>query len=749
MLLITSVVQAESFVVSDIRIEGLRRIAPGTVFNQLPVAVGETMDSDDTPDIIRRLYRTGFFKNVSVSVDSNVLIVTVEERPAISSIDITGNKLLEKDQLLKGLADIGLAEGRVFNRSVLEKISQELQRQYYSLGHYSVKLDTEVTPLERNRVDININISEGKTALIKKINIIGNKTFEDDELLEDFKSGVPGTFDFFSDLDKYSRQKLSADLETLRSFYLDRGYINFDVKSTQVTITPDKKDIYITINIDEGDVYTIRDIKLAGKIILDKEDYFPQIQLRRGDVFSRKKVVKSAERIDELLGIRGYAFANVNSIPDVNEEDKTVAVTYFVDPGKRVYVRRVNISGNSSSRDEVLRREIRQQESAWFSNDNVKLSRQRLNRLGYFETVNVETPAVPGSTDEVDVNIKVKEKPSGNFLAGLGFSQSDGLIFNTSISENNFMGTGKQVTLGLNTSSANTLYSLAYTNPYWTVNGVSRGFRLSYSKTDFAEQDTADYRRDIGLFGMNFGIPLNEFDRFGITTDIENIKLKLGNDPSDEVLDFFNTEGDKFLNFKLGLSLTHDSRDTAIFPSEGALQSFRAIVTIPGSDLTYYKLSYKGRYYLKLNQTFTLATKADIGYGDGFGDTTRLPIYEHFYAGGFTTVRGWKSNSLGPRDSQGDPIGGNLKVTGKLELIFPPPTKAGATTIRLAGFLDVGNVFDLEKSDFAADELRYSTGLAMTWLSPVGILGISYAFPVNKKDGDETEPFQFTFGTTF
>ncbi len=749
LLALAAQVLAAGFVVRDIRIDGLRRISPGVVFNELPIRVGDRLRPADNARIIRKLYKTGYFKDVRLARDGDVLIVKVVERPAIAEISIDGNKLLETDQLLKALKDIGLAEGRVFNRAILDRIEQELRRQYFAQGRYAVRLKTSVSPLPRNRVAIAIHISEGETARIKRINIVGNKAFTDKQLMADFKSGVPGWLDFFSDADQYSRQKLSADLETLRSYYLDRGYLKFKVDSTQVSITPDKKDIYITINVDEGDVYRIKDIRLAGKLVVEPEKLFPLIHLARGQVFSRKAVVRSAERIDELLGDRGYAFANVNSIPEIDEQNHEVAITFYIDPGKRVYVRRIEISGNSNTRDEVLRRELRQMERAWFSNAKTKLSRERLQRLGFFEEVNIETPAVPGTTDEVDVKISVKEKPSGNFTAGLGLSQSDGLLFNTSISEDNFFGTGKRVVLGLNTSASNTLYQLAYTNPYYTVDGISRGFNLKYRKTDFREFDSADYKTDTGTFGVNFGIPISEFNRFGFGFDIEYIKLKLSDRPADEIRRFVEEQGDSFWNFHANIFWSHDSRDSAIFPTRGNTSRFFANATLPGSDLTYYKVGIRHRQYIPLNRTFTLGLYADLAYGNGYGGSDRLPFFDNFFAGGFTTVRGFRRNSLGPRDSNGDPIGGNLRVVGNVELLFPPPFKSARKSMRFAAFFDIGNVYDTTGGGFDSGSLRYSTGLAMTWLSPVGILTLGYGFPLNDEAGDNTEALQFSFGTSF
>ncbi len=740
---------AEPFVIQDIRVEGLQRISAGTVFNYLPVRIGERIESDETASIIRALYKTGFFKDVRLEREGNVLIIFVSERPAIAQINITGNESMETEQLMLGLKDIGMAEGRVFNRSVLDKIEQELRRLYFNQGKYGVKLQSTVTPLERNRVAVDIDITEGETARIRRINIIGNDSFDEDDLLDEFQLGTTDWTSFVTKNDQYSRQQLSADLETLRSYYLDRGYINFKVDSTQVSITPDKKDIYITINISEGQIFTISDIKLAGDLAVPKEEVFPLIQLNRGDIFSRKEVVGSAERINELLGNNGYAFANVNSIPEIDNEKRQVDITFFVDPGKRVYVRHVNISGNGNTRDEVLRREMRQLESAWFSTELVNLSRDRLQRLGYFEDVSIETPAVAGSTDQVDVNIKVKEKATGNLMAGAGYSQSQGLILQASISQNNFLGTGKRVAFAVNNSDANRLYQLGYTNPYYTVDGISRGFDLMYKETNYADVDIADYATDIASLGVNFGIPLNEYDRIRFEFSIVSTDFILGNDASTQITDFEDTYGDSFLDYKAEVSWTHDSRDSHLFPTRGGLQRLAAMATVPGSDLTYYRLDYRNRHYFPLTDDLTFSLNADVGYGDGYGDTGELPFFENFFSGGTKSVRGFKDFSLGPRDDNDEPLGGNLKVVGNMELLFPAPFNLASKSLRLGTFVDAGNVYDTTHDNFDFGDIRYSAGVSMVWLSPMGALGISLAAPLNDESGDETEMFQFTFGSTF
>jgi outer membrane protein insertion porin family len=757
LLLLAAGVQAADFQVADIRVEGLQRIAAGTVFNYLPVQVGDQVGDGITSNIIRSLYSTGFFSDVKVEREGDVLIVVVRERPAIAQIDITGNKSLKTEQLMEGLEDIGMAEGRVFNPAMLDRIEQELRRQYFAAGKYGLDIESTVSPLERNRVAVRIAITEGRTARIKQINIIGNEAFSDKELLKLFDLGTTTWYSFYTKNDQYSKQKLGGDLENLRSFYLDRGYVNFQITSTQVSISPDKDGMYVTVGIEEGDVYRVKDIKLAGQPSVPVDDLFPLIHLRRGEDFSRIKATESAERISELLGSEGYAFANVNAVPEIDEEAKEVTITFFIDPGKRVYVRRINMEGNTRTRDVVLRREMRQLERAWFSTELVKRSRERLQRLGYFEDVTIETPAVPGSADQVDVDVTVTERPSGNLLAGVGFSQSQGILFNASVTQNNFLGTGKRVSLALNTSRSTQLYRLAYTNPYYTVDGISRGFDLTYRATNFADLTGANYSTDIGLAEINFGLPISDVSRAGVGFRYQYTHFFAGG-ASLLAQDFVEQNGNKFNDFFVTASYTRDSRDSAVFPNRGALQRVFGEVAIPGSDLQYYRVNLEARQYVPLTRNFTFALRGDFGYGAGYGDTAQLPFFENFFAGGPRSVRGYDAFSLGPREVDGDqdPVGGNLKLTGGLEVYAPPPIGGRfENTVRVGAFFDFGNVWWTESdplvtpTGFDLGELRYSTGLSFAWLSPIGALSVSLAYPLNSTDEDETQIFQFSFGQTF
>ncbi len=736
------------FVVEDIRVEGLQRVSAGTVFNYLPVEVGDTLDAGRAGEAVRALFQTGFFQDVTLGREGDVLVVTVRERPSIAVIDITGNRAIETEDVRKNLEQIGFTEGRVFDSSLLDRVQQELQRVYFGLGKYGAEIETTVTPLERNRVGVTIDIAEGAVARIKQINIVGNRSFDEGDLLDLFQLTTGGWLSFITKDDQYSKQKLAGDLETLRSFYLDRGFINFEVESTQVSLTPDKQDVFITVNINEGDRFTVRGVKLAGDLVVPEQELFERVKINKGDVFSRRKVTETSDELATRLGDDGYAFANVNAVPEIDDKARRVDLTFFVDPGKRVYVRRINFKGNSKTADEVLRREMRQLEGAWISTSKVERSKTRLEKLGYFREVNVETPPVPGATDQVDVNYTVEENPSGNFLAGAGFSQSQGLVFSSSVTQENFLGTGKRVGVSFNTGDVNTVYSFSYTNPYWTIDGVSRGFDLFYRETDAQEANVSDYTTDRFGGNMRFGIPINEFDTVNLGVGVENTALELGTAPSTQIRDFLDQQGDEFLNWSLTASWSHDTRNRAIFPDRGVFQRFGGEVSMPGSDLTYYKLDYRHHWYIPLGGDYTVLLKGEVGYGDAFGDTPRLPFFENFFAGGIRSVRGYEDNSLGPRDSNNDPLGGDVKLVGNAELILPVPFVKDSNSVRLSGFFDAGNVFG-PGEDFDTEDLRASVGLATTWMSPLGALTFSFAEPINDEPNDDLQAFQFTFGSVF
>jgi len=595
---ISSVQATEEFIIEDIQIEGLQRLTPGTIFNYLPVKIGDTFNERISSEAVRALFGTGFFDDVRLQKDGNILVIIVKERPTIGSIDISGNKDIKTDDLLQGLEEIGFARGRVFDQSQLDKLERELQRQYFSNGKYGVNIKSTVEALANNRVAVSVEIAEGDAARIRQINIVGNSAYSEKDLLEQFELGSTGLLSFFTRDDRYSRQKLSGDLENLQSFYQNRGYINFTIDSTQVTITPDKKDIYITINITEGEQHTISNIKLAGELIVPEEDLFRLVLVKRGDLFSRKALTDSSTLITDRLGMEGYAFAKVNAIPEINDEDKAVDVTFFIDPGKHVYVRRITFGGHNKTRDEVLRREVRQQERGWISTPLVERGKLRLQRLGYFEEVDVETPAVPGSADQVDVHYTVKERPFGNFLAGLGFSQTDGLIISTSISQDNFLGSGTRMQFAFNNSSFNRVFSLGYVNPYYTDEGISRGFNFSFQETQARDANLTAFDSRIFSTSVNFGIPVAEFNSINFSLGYENTRLSEDGFFANQVRDFINREGNEFDLVRLSAGFSFDTRNRAIMPTRGMLHQIVGEVTVPsfGDSLEFFKVNYRTQW---------------------------------------------------------------------------------------------------------------------------------------------------------
>ncbi|NOR81224.1 MAG: outer membrane protein assembly factor BamA, partial [Methyloprofundus sp.] len=656
LFIMSSAVRSEEqgFIVKDIRVTGLQRISVGTVFNYLPVNIGEKLLEKNIAPAIRALFKTGFFQDISMSREDDVLMIAVQERPSIAEIEFEGNDDLSSDDLLKALTAIGLSKGKVFNQQILDKVEQELMRQYFSHGKYSLKIDTEILPLERNRVNITINISEGAVAKIKSVNIIGNKVYPEDDLIDLFELSTSGWLSFYTKDDQYSKQKLSADLERLRSYYLDRGYINFVIKSTQVEITPDKKDIYINVNVDEGELFTLGKVKLSGNLVVHPEELIALLQVGPGEIFSRKNATLTSKAISDRLGEEGYAFANVNMVPDIHSDTKIVDITFFVDPANRAYVRRVSFQGNTKTRDRVLRREMRQMEGAWASSVKIERSKQRLNQLGYFENVGIETPLVPGTRDQLDLNFSVSEKSSGNLMAGIGYSQTQGIIYNASVTQDNIFGSGKRVSVNFNKSDVSTLYSLSFTNPYFTRDGVSIGYNFLYRKTDALEANISNYLTDVISGGFNLGFPINENQRFNFGVNAKHTTLKAGEFAPPELYVWMAANGEKFLTFPFSIGWVRDTLDRPIFPTSGSQQRLSALVTIPGSDLTYYKLSVKDQHYFSVAKDLVLKFMVSAAYGDGYGDTKELPFFENYFAGGVNSVRGWQDNTLGPRDRCND-----------------------------------------------------------------------------------------------
>ena len=734
----------EPFVIKDIRVEGIQRTEAGTVFSYLPVKVGDIMNDEKAAAAIKSLFATGFFKDVRLEVENDVLIVIVEERPAISQIDIIGARDISSDDLKKGLKQVGLAESRIFDKALLDKAEQELKRQYIARGKYAATVTTTVTPLERNRVAITFNISEGEVAKIRQINIVGNHAFKEQELLDLFTLTTPGLLTFFTKNDQYSKQKLSADLETLRSFYLNRGYIEFNIDSTQVSITPSKTDIYITITITEGPKYKISDIKLAWELLLPENELRKLIKIKPGEVFSREKLTESSKLISDRLGNDGYAFANVNAVPDLNKAKRQVAFTFFIDPGRRVYVRRINITGNTRTRDEVIRRELRQLEGGWYNAELINRSKQRIDKLGYFSDVNVETPAVPGTTDQLDVNYSITEKATGNVMLGVGYSSAEGIILSASVSQNNIFGSGNYVSAQVNSGKVNKVYSLSFTDPYYTIDGVSLGFDIYKRNVDPLSLSVAPFRTSTVGGGLRFGLPITENDSINYGLGFEETGTEVFSTSPQQYIDFVNQFGSVSTTLLGSVGFAHDGRDSVIYTTSGALLRLGAEIGMPGAELHYYKLSYQQQYYYPISKFFTLLLDGELGMGEGYSGQ-QLPFYKNFFAGGSTSVRGFDTNSIGPVDSNGNALGGTRRIVGSAEVLFPMPGFTDVKALRLGTFVDMGTV----ANTFNFSTLRVSAGFDVSWSSPLGPLKFSISEPLRTFSGDKIQRFQFTFGTSF
>ena len=845
--------QSGSFVVSDIRVEGLQRISAGSVFAAMPLAVGDTVSEMNVRMAARSLFATGNFDDIRIGRDGSVLVVIVTERPSISEINIEGNKAIETEALLDGLKGAGLSVGQVFQRSTLEGMQLELQRQYVQQGRYDAAIETEVLPEPRNRVSINIDVDEGTVAAIKHINVVGNEVFDDEELGDLFELKTTGWLSFFTNDDKYSREKLTGDIETLTSYYMDRGYLQFTIDSTQVSVSPNKQEVYITANVTEGEKFTVSAVDLSGDLVLPESDLRRFLLVTEGQTFSQQMVTSTEEYLTRRLGNEGYNFAKVTGIPELNEEENTVAMKFFVDPGKRTYVRRISFKGNMKTADDVLRREMRQMESSPASAASIEQSRIRLERLGFFSRATVETPEVPGHDDLIDVEFEVEEQSSGSIGASFGYAQDAGLILGLNLQQDNFLGTGRRIGVGLNSSKYQDLYNFSYTNPYYTEDGVSRGFNIFYRSTDLSEVNVASYTTDTLGAAINFGYPIGETQRLGFSFGVSDTEITAGRFAVQEIkasprfeqgVDFYyesnllpdgtysgpeqifpldsvppeaiiippdpgflDENGDNYLNWTITSSWTQSTLNRGRMATRGASQNVSLEVAVPGSDLEFYKLTYRGEIFYPvpfLPPAWTLHFRGELGYGDGYGDTSELPFYEHFFAGGFGSVRGFESNTLGPRstpaeiydvgqpvtavdengnatevggpngdqfgyfiDSSGklrattvrddpDPFGGNVLVEGSAELLFPLPFIKDRSKLRSAFFIDAGNVFNTNCSasqincfDVDADEIRYSVGVGVTWITGFGPMTFSLAKPLNSGDDDDEEAFQFTLGRGF
>lgn len=879
----------QPFTVADIRLEGLQRVAASSVFGLLNVRVGDQIDQADVSRIIRDVFASDYFSDIEVLIEDNVLIIRVTERPTISAINLEGNKLIPTQALLDNMKNAGLDTGQVFKPSTLEGMRLALEEQYVAQGMYGASVELDVEEQERNRVALNIKINEGEAAKIVHINIVGNSVFSDEELLDLFELRTTHFTSFFRKDDRYAREKINGDLERLRSYYMDQGYINFDVTSTQVSVSPDKEQVYITINISEGDVYTVRNVELAGDLV-DSEDLLRLVlQVQEGQTFSQQLVTSTAEFMTQLLGNRGYFFAEVEGVPSINEEDKTVDITFFVVPGNRTYVNRISFAGNTNTADEVLRREMRQMEGAPASKAALEQSKVRMERLGYFANVNYETTQVPGTSDQINVDFTVEEQLSGSIGGSLGYGQVQGLIISANLQMANFLGTGKSVGVNANTSSFSTNYAFSYFDPYYTVDGVSRGYSVSYTKNDYAELRLASYSTNQLNLSTSYGYQLSENQSLSFNIGYNNTKIKTNDwinpvkeirtsprlvpgvdyyivqpgrdssyyDPetgrfypiSDPViapiselpptafnqeLGFLDREGDKFNNFTFNITWLESTLNRGIFPTAGGAQSLSLEITVPGSDLNYWRLRYYKERYFPLFGEWVIRGRMDLGYGDGYGDTDQLPFFQNFYAGGQGSVRGFEPNRLGPRstfaenyqwqegsvylkdengnivlgpdgfprldptspsayilrqavDENGDPLfdetglpvyeqeiarrstsdgyrpapfGGNIQATGTIELLFPLPFIEDRSRVRSSFFIDAGNVFssycsaaqraNSNCSDFSFDELRYSAGIGISWMSGAfGIMTFSLAKAFNASTIDETEVFQFNLGSNF
>ncbi len=779
-LLLAGPTQAQSFepfVISDIRVDGLQRISAGTVFTYLPLEMGDRVGRGEAADAIRALFRTGFFSDVKLDRQGDgILVVTVTERPAINSITLSGNKDIKTEELMKGLSGIGLSEGETFNQLQLDKVTQELTRQYNNRGKYNVSISPTVSQLDRNRVDIKIDVKEGRAAKIKHLNLVGNNTFSSDDILAEWESGTSNWLSWYRQDDQYSREKLSGDLEKLTSFYLDRGYVDFNIESSQVSISPDRRDMYITASVAEGEVYTVDDVKVSGDTIIPVEEMEKLVFISEGQTFSRRLLEFTSDAMTNTLSNIGYAFASVNPVPTIDRENRKVSINFVVDPGKRVNVRRIVFKGNTRTSDEVLRREMRQFEGMWFSQAAIDRSKIRLQRLGFFDDVTIDTPQVPGSEDQVDVEISVTERTSGSFQFGLGYSQYSGVITTVSVQQSNFFGTGNQIGVTVQNNTFVKRMDFSYFDPYFTEDGVSVGYNMSYRELDQGDANLANFSSDSGSFRAIFGLPITETDTVGLSFGIDSNSITPFEGFTPQVIvDYINAlERRTFNSWRSELSWARNTTNAFFNPTRGTFQRVAAEVTLPGSTVEYYKLSYEFNRYWPLSRHLVLLTRADVGYGDSYGKAKErrldivnadgtpgqrlivadgLPFFENFYAGGERSIRGFETNTLGPvgfgtfAPTTRQPLGGSLKTVGSFEFIFP--TLLDSNAARVSAFVDYGNVFDGTKS-FSASEMRASAGIALQWQAPIGPITISWAQPLKyDREIDRVEKLQFTFGTLF
>ena len=740
----------EKFIIEDIVLEGLQRVDPGSIYGYLPFEVGDTFDSRSTPVIIKTLFKSKFFNDIVIKRDGNKLIITFDERPTIVDIDFEGLEDIDDDQLDKILDAANIAPGRIYDNSVLERIKSELREQNFARGIYTVDIEIEENLLPENRIYLKVLVSTGVRAKIKQIKITGNRSFSDKKLKRNFETALPIWYMFWSTRGVYSSPMLQGDLDRLTSFYQDKGFMDFTIESTQVSLSKNKEEVYITININEGKQYIVEKIHVSGKLIAPIQEIAELIEIKTGEYISKSKILQSTENIKARLGEEGYAFSRINAVPGKTKDDDTVDVNFFIDPGTRAYVRRINISGNITTQDEVLRREIRQMEGGWYSSDAITLSKKRLKRLAYIENVIFEEVRVPGSANKVDLNVRVKEKLSGNFNIGAGLGGSGtGLSLSAGIEQDNFLGFGSKVSINVDTGKTSRNYAFSFFNPYHNLDSVSRSFGFNVQTTKTDNTDTvADYEADRVGLNYSYGLPMTENNRFFLELRYLKWDVDSTANSSDEIVDFLNKNGNKFDNFSFNISYAIDTRDSTSFTRNGFKTSLGTEVFVPGSDLEYYKVTFRTDSFFEINRErdIVLRLKGITYYGQGYGGTDGLPFYDKFKIGGPKSVRGFRKNSLSPLDSTGKPLGGDFAVAGSSELIFRPPFELPVDNLRTAFYADFGAAFkDYDSADFG--DIKGSVGLSIKWISPFGGISISFSKPVNKEEGDKTESFQFNLGT--
>lgn len=739
------------FTVSDIQVDGIQRTEPGTIFSYIPVKVGQQFTEDMATEAVRQLYATGFFKDVKIETRGTVVVVVVQERPIIASLDFTGMREFDSKTIIDSLRQVGFGEGRIFDQAMLDQAEFEIKQQYLSKGKYGVEITSTVTPLPRNRVGINFDIFEGEIAKIKEIKIVGNKAFSESTLQGLMSLTTSGWLTWYTDTDKYSREKLEKDMETIRSFYLDRGYLEYRMEPPQVTITPDRLGIFITLTLSEGEPYKVSSVKLAGELLSLNAELESLIKIKAGETFSGAKANETIKAIKDYLGGLGYAFANVNPNPVLDREKREAALTFFVDPSRRVYVRKIQITGNERTRDTVARREIKQYEAAWYNGGELALSRERLERTGYFQEVNLSTEPVPGSLDQVDVVVAVKERQTGAINLGVGYGQADGVVLSAGISEQNAFGSGSALTFQINTSQDARTFVLAHTNPYFTQDGVSRSTSIYYRTVSPSQNNPGNYEVKTIGGGLNFGVPITEFDRITLGANYEYNSTSLYSNSPLAYQQYVQDYGASTSSVILNTGWSKDTRDSALSPTRGSLS--RVGATAGTMSLKYYLLSAQQQYYMPIGRDYTLAFNALLDYGNSYSDLP-YPVIKNVYAGGIGTVRGFTPNSLGPKDPlTGTFLGGSKRVVGNMQFYWPFPGASKEKTLRLFAFTDAGQVYGNEgglgDTSINLSDLRYSAGFGLSWLSPMGPLQLSYGKALNTKPGDQTQIFQFQVGTGF